>query len=312
MAANLARAGFELAVCDAHRTRRPSASPPSTARRAAATPGRGRRRRRRRSSRWCPTRPQVEEVLFGDEGAAGALPEGALVIDMSTIAPTASRRDRPSGWRAASASWRRPCPGSQAQGRGRHAHDHGRRPSGPTSSARCRCFEAMGERIVHVGPAGPRRRWPSCSTNTMGAVNAAALARGRAHGQGGRARPRRLPGGGRRAAPAPAPCSTSRASPCSSERFEPPCSSSSTCSRTCATASPRRAALGHRAAARRARRAALRASRRGAATESRTSPPCHAAVETGALAQFDLKRNALRNNAPPVSRRGIQAPGARA
>src|SRR5688500_1689435 len=35
--------------------------------------------------------PQVEEVLFGPDGAADGLPEGGLVADMSTIAPTASR-----------------------------------------------------------------------------------------------------------------------------------------------------------------------------------------------------------------------------
>src|SRR4051812_1070511 len=36
--------------------------------------------------------PQVEEVLFGDDGAAAGLAKGALVIDMSTIAPSASVR----------------------------------------------------------------------------------------------------------------------------------------------------------------------------------------------------------------------------
>src|SRR6476646_836925 len=33
--------------------------------------------------------PQVEEVLFGADGAADGLREGSLVVDMSTIAPSA-------------------------------------------------------------------------------------------------------------------------------------------------------------------------------------------------------------------------------
>src|SRR5829696_10337933 len=38
-----------------------------------------------------PDAPQVEEVLFGDSGAMDALADSALVIDMSTIPPRASR-----------------------------------------------------------------------------------------------------------------------------------------------------------------------------------------------------------------------------
>ena len=35
--------------------------------------------------------PEVEAVLFGPDGAAEGLGEGGLAIDMSTIAPSASR-----------------------------------------------------------------------------------------------------------------------------------------------------------------------------------------------------------------------------
>src|SRR4051812_39203810 len=35
---------------------------------------------------------QVEEVLFGADGAADSLAEGALVLDMSTTAPADARR----------------------------------------------------------------------------------------------------------------------------------------------------------------------------------------------------------------------------
>jgi 3-hydroxyisobutyrate dehydrogenase-like beta-hydroxyacid dehydrogenase len=39
-----------------------------------------------------PDAPQVEEVLFGEHGAASGLARGATVIDMSTISPVASKR----------------------------------------------------------------------------------------------------------------------------------------------------------------------------------------------------------------------------
>jgi 3-hydroxyisobutyrate dehydrogenase-like beta-hydroxyacid dehydrogenase len=38
-----------------------------------------------------PDAPEVETVLLGEHGAAAGLAEGALVVDMSTIAPTSSR-----------------------------------------------------------------------------------------------------------------------------------------------------------------------------------------------------------------------------
>ena len=98
-------------------------------------------------------------MLFGPDGAADALPEGALVIDMSTISPTASRRvaERlaPRGFVEAPVSGSKP----KAEDGTLTIMAGGR--AGPTSSARCRCFEVMGERIVHVGPWGTAR-WPSC------------------------------------------------------------------------------------------------------------------------------------------------------
>ena len=39
-----------------------------------------------------PDAPQVEEVLFGDRGVAKGARRGAIVIDMSTISPVASKR----------------------------------------------------------------------------------------------------------------------------------------------------------------------------------------------------------------------------
>jgi 3-hydroxyisobutyrate dehydrogenase len=121
-----------------------------------------------------PDAPQVEEVLFGPSGAADALSQGALVVDMSTTSPTASREV------------------------GRRLSERGLAfVEGPVSGSRPKAedgtltimaggelesferalplFEAMGERIVHVGPLG-HGQMAKLVTNTMAAVNAAALA----------------------------------------------------------------------------------------------------------------------------------------
>ena len=39
-----------------------------------------------------PDTPDVEEVLFGDHGAAGEMKAGSIIVDMSSISPTATRK----------------------------------------------------------------------------------------------------------------------------------------------------------------------------------------------------------------------------
>jgi 3-hydroxyisobutyrate dehydrogenase len=88
MAANLVRAGFE--VCVWNRTEAKArafsgsygAHPEPTPAAAAATAD--------VTITMVPDGPQVEEVLFGDDGAAYGMHRGSLAIDMSTIAPAAS------------------------------------------------------------------------------------------------------------------------------------------------------------------------------------------------------------------------------
>ena len=113
MAANLARAGFDVSRVDRTARGRPSASPPSTAcgrppRPAEAAEGAG------AVVTMVVDAPEVEAVLLGDGGAADALEPGSLCLDMSTIAPSAARelgealrRARPG------ASWRPRSPGSR-------------------------------------------------------------------------------------------------------------------------------------------------------------------------------------------------------
>ena len=89
MAANLARAGFELTVYTRTHEKAERFAEEHGAR-AAATP----REAAEGASAvitMVPDAPEVEEVLLGDQGAVHGLDEGALAIDMSTIAPTAAR-----------------------------------------------------------------------------------------------------------------------------------------------------------------------------------------------------------------------------
>jgi 3-hydroxyisobutyrate dehydrogenase-like beta-hydroxyacid dehydrogenase len=172
MAANLARAGFDLSVWNrtsekaerfaSEHGARAAASPAAAAEGADAL------------VTILPDSPQVEAVLFGDSGAAAALERGALVIDMSTIAPSAARRI-----------------GERLGGEGLdflEAPVSGSRPKaedgtltimvGGKEEAFRRAmplFEAMGELIVHVGPQG-HAQMAKLLTNTMGAVHAVALA----------------------------------------------------------------------------------------------------------------------------------------
>ena len=172
MAANLARAGFDLSVWNrtsekaerfaSEHGARAAASPAAAAEGADAL------------VTILPDSPEVEAVLFGDSGAAAALERGALVIDMSTIAPSAARRI-----------------GERLAGEGLdflEAPVSGSRPKaedgtltimvGGKEEAFRRAmplFEAMGELIVHVGPQG-HAQMAKLLTNTMGAVHAVALA----------------------------------------------------------------------------------------------------------------------------------------
>ncbi|HEY7453349.1 MAG TPA: NAD(P)-dependent oxidoreductase [Thermoleophilaceae bacterium] len=172
MAANLAKAGFELSVYTRTREKAEAFASEHGAR-AAATP----REAAEGASAvitMVPDAPEVEEVLLGDDGAAHGLDEGALAIDMSTIAPTAARaigerlQDDGVAFLEAPVSGSRP----KAEDGTLTIMVGGERDD--FESARP-LFDAMGERIVHVGPRG-HAQLAKLLTNTMGAVHAVALA----------------------------------------------------------------------------------------------------------------------------------------
>ena len=142
----------------------------------------GRQRRRGRGPpgiaiSMVPDVPEVEAVLLGPDGAADGLPGGGLAIDMSTIAPTASRsigkRLEERGFSFLDA----PVTGSRPEGRGRHAHDHGRRAQGglrPRASPRSRRWASWS---CTSGPQG-HGSMIKLINNTLSAINAAGLAEG--------------------------------------------------------------------------------------------------------------------------------------
>ena len=125
MAANLARAGFDLSVWT-HTEGKAERFASEHGVQAAGTP-----REAAEGAGIVVTMvvdaPQVEAVLLGDQGAAEALAPGSLCLDMSTIAPTAARDLGEALERARPGAARGPRVGVATEGRGRHAHDHGRR-----------------------------------------------------------------------------------------------------------------------------------------------------------------------------------------
>jgi 3-hydroxyisobutyrate dehydrogenase len=171
MAANLVRAGLEVAVYTRTQEKAERFAAEHDGARAAATPADAARDADAFVS-IVPDAPQVEEILFGEDGAAAALPEGALVVDMSTIAPSSSKviaeRLAPHPYVEA------PVSGSMPKAEdGTLTIMAG---GSPEDFARARSlFDILGERIVHVGPVG-HGQLAKLLTNSMAAVNAAALA----------------------------------------------------------------------------------------------------------------------------------------
>ncbi|MEA2420749.1 MAG: 3-hydroxyisobutyrate dehydrogenase [Thermoleophilaceae bacterium] len=170
MARNLREAGFELSVYTRTHEKAERFAAEHGAK-AAATPAEAAADADAFIT-MVPDAPEVEQVLFGDHGAAETLPDTALVVDMSTTSPTASRaiaeRVAPRDFVEA------PVSGSKPKAEDGTLTIFG----GGEQQAFERAlplFEAMGERIVRVGPLG-HGQMAKLLTNTMGAVNAAVLA----------------------------------------------------------------------------------------------------------------------------------------
>jgi 3-hydroxyisobutyrate dehydrogenase len=172
MAANLVKAGIDLTVWNrtpsragAFATRygaHPAPSPAAAADRADVL------------ITMVPDGPEVEEILFGDRGAAEGMHRGGLVVDMSTIAPRHSVRIGERLQNEGIGFLDAPVTGSRPRAEdgtltimagGSETHFERARP----------VLEAMGKLVVHVGPQG-HGSTVKLLNNTTAAVNALAVA----------------------------------------------------------------------------------------------------------------------------------------
>ncbi len=174
MAANLARAGFSVRAWNRTPSRAEELAEEhdnvTVAKSAAEAAGAG------IVISMLPDSPEVEAVLLGEDGAAEGLPESGLAIDMSTIAPTASRAigERLGGRGIAFLD--APVTGSRPKAESGTLTIMAGGPDEAFERARP-LFEAMGDLVLHVGAQG-HGSMIKLINNTLAAVNAAALAEG--------------------------------------------------------------------------------------------------------------------------------------
>jgi 3-hydroxyisobutyrate dehydrogenase-like beta-hydroxyacid dehydrogenase len=179
MAANLCRAGFEVHAWNRTRARAEElaaehgAVVAGTPAEAAAAAG--------IAITMVVDSPEVEAVVFGADGAAEGLSDGGLAIDMSTIAPSASRAigerlgERGVSFLDAPVTGSKPkaADGTLTIMVGGDADEFERAKP---------LFEAMGQLVLHVGPQG-HGSMVKLINNTVAAVNTAAVAEGIAVGR---------------------------------------------------------------------------------------------------------------------------------
>jgi 3-hydroxyisobutyrate dehydrogenase-like beta-hydroxyacid dehydrogenase len=171
MAANLAKSGFDVSVWT-HSDGKAERFASEHGTRFAATPAEA-AEGADAAITMVVDAPEVREVLLGERGAAGSLADGAIVVDMSTIAPTASREIGAALNELGLAFVEAPVSGSIPKATdGTLTIMAGGEPE---AFERARpLFDVLGEKVVHVGPQG-HGQLVKLLTNTMGAVNAAML-----------------------------------------------------------------------------------------------------------------------------------------
>jgi 3-hydroxyisobutyrate dehydrogenase len=126
--------------------------------------------------------PDVEQVLFGQHGAASTLSRGACVVDMSTISPAGARRIAARLAERSIDFLDAPVTGGEIGARnatltimvgGERAALERVEP----------ILKSLGNRIVHVGPSGAGQMLKACNqvlcvVNVIGVCEALTLARG--------------------------------------------------------------------------------------------------------------------------------------
>lgn len=172
MAANLARAGHEVAVYNrtaakaeawvAEHGGRLAKTPREAAAGAAAV------------ITMVVDGPQVEEILLGDDGAVPGAAPGTLMIDMSTIAPADARRIGAALAERELAFVDAPVSGSSPKAEDGTLTIMAGGSDADVARARP-LFDVMGEVILHVGALGQGQTVKVIS-NAVGATNCATLA----------------------------------------------------------------------------------------------------------------------------------------
>jgi len=117
--------------------------------------------------------PQVEAVLLGEDGAAQGARDGLLCVDMSTIAPTDTRRIGAALAERGARFMDAPVTGSSPKAEDATLTIMAGGEQADFARARP-LFEAMGELIVHVGPLG-HGQTIKLINNAVAAANAAAV-----------------------------------------------------------------------------------------------------------------------------------------
>ncbi|OIV37695.1 2-hydroxy-3-oxopropionate reductase [Mangrovactinospora gilvigrisea] len=121
-----------------------------------------------------PADPQVTEVAYGDDGILAHAPQGALLIDMSTVTPATSAKLAADGAERGLRVLDAPVSGGEAGAvegvlsimvGGEAAHLDAARP----------LLDALGTTVVHVGPAGAGQT-VKAANQLMVAVHIEALA----------------------------------------------------------------------------------------------------------------------------------------
>jgi 3-hydroxyisobutyrate dehydrogenase len=171
MAANVARAGFDLIVWNRTREKAEAFAAEHGAT-AAATPAEAAAGAEAVITMVVDA-PELESVLFGEKGAVEGLSEGALCIDMSTIAPTRSRAIAERLSERGLVFLDAPVSGSRPKAEDGTLTIMVGGPEEALERARP-LLEAMGERIVHVGPQG-HGALAKVIANTITAINTAAI-----------------------------------------------------------------------------------------------------------------------------------------
>jgi 3-hydroxyisobutyrate dehydrogenase len=172
MAANLARAGHEVAVYN-RTTEKAQAWADQHGGRVAATP-RDAAEGAAAVITMVVDGPQVDHVLLGDDGAAHGAAPGTLMIDMSTIAPADARRIGTALAERELAFVDAPVSGSAPKAEDGTLTIMAGGSDADVARARP-FFDAMGELILHVGELGQGQTVKVIS-NAVGATNCATLA----------------------------------------------------------------------------------------------------------------------------------------